>query len=114
MQSDIPTRPWKKLGIDIFECKGLVKVGLGLIREIIREPRTFIVDINGKVYYRTREYLKLRYNNMLKVMNILSYQYNHTFPYDLVLLISQQSVLKCHSTSKKLKYPKAYHNLQHQ
>ena len=30
----------------------------------IREPRTYIVDINGKVYYRTREHLKPRSNNM--------------------------------------------------
>ena len=30
----------------------------------IREPRTYIVDINGKVYYRTREHLKARSKNM--------------------------------------------------
>ena len=30
----------------------------------IREPITYIVDINGKVYYRTREHLKPRSNNM--------------------------------------------------
>ena len=30
----------------------------------IREPRTYIVDINGKVYYRTREHLKPRSNNL--------------------------------------------------
>ena len=30
----------------------------------IREPRTYIVDINGKVFYRTREHLKPRSNNM--------------------------------------------------
>ena len=29
----------------------------------IREPRTYIVDINGKVYYRTREHFKPRSNN---------------------------------------------------
>ena len=32
----------------------------------LREPRTYIVDINGKVYYRTREHLKPRGNNMQK------------------------------------------------
>ena len=35
----------------------------------IREPRTYIVDINGKVYYRTREHLKPRSNNMPKEVN---------------------------------------------
>ena len=30
----------------------------------IREPRTYIVEMNGKVYYRTREHLKPRSNNM--------------------------------------------------
>ena len=30
----------------------------------IREPRTYIVDINGKVYCRTREHLKPKSNNM--------------------------------------------------
>ena len=29
-----------------------------------REPRTYTVDINGKVYYRTREHLKPSCNNM--------------------------------------------------
>ena len=35
----------------------------------IREPRTYIVDINGKVYYRTREHLKPRSNNMPREVN---------------------------------------------
>ena len=35
----------------------------------IREPRTYIVDINGKVYYRTREHLKPRRNNMPREVN---------------------------------------------
>ena len=30
----------------------------------VREPRTYIVNVNGKVYYRTREHLKPRSNNM--------------------------------------------------
>ena len=35
----------------------------------IREPRTCIVDINSKVYYRTREHLKPRSNNMPREVN---------------------------------------------
>ena len=35
----------------------------------IREPRTYIVDINGKVYYRTREHLKPTSNNMPREVN---------------------------------------------
>ena len=35
----------------------------------IREPRTYIVDINGKVFYRTREHLKPRSNNMPRDVN---------------------------------------------
>ena len=35
----------------------------------IREPRTYIVDINGEVYYRTREHLKPRSNNMPREVN---------------------------------------------
>ena len=35
----------------------------------IREPRTYIVDINGKVYYRTREHLKPSSNNMPREVN---------------------------------------------
>ena len=31
---------------------------------LIRELRTYIVDINDKVYYRTREHLKPRSNNV--------------------------------------------------
>ena len=35
----------------------------------IREPRTYVVDINCKVYYRTREHLKPRSNNMPREVN---------------------------------------------
>ena len=35
----------------------------------IREPRTYIVDINGKVFYRTREHLKPRSNSMPREVN---------------------------------------------
>ena len=35
----------------------------------IREPRTYIVNINGKVYCRTREHLKPRSNNMPREVN---------------------------------------------
>ena len=35
----------------------------------IREPRSYIVNINGKVYYRTREHLKPRSNNMPREVN---------------------------------------------
>ena len=35
----------------------------------IREPRTYIVDINGRVYYRTREHLKPRNNNVPREVN---------------------------------------------
>ena len=35
----------------------------------IREPRIYIIDINGKVYYRTREYLKPRSNNIPREVN---------------------------------------------
>ena len=35
----------------------------------IREPRTYIVDINDKVYYRTSEHLKPRSNNMPREVN---------------------------------------------
>ena len=35
----------------------------------IREPRTYIVDINGKVYYRTREHLKPRSNDVPREVN---------------------------------------------
>ena len=35
----------------------------------IREPRTYTVDIGGKVYYRTREHLKPRSNNMPREVN---------------------------------------------
>ena len=35
----------------------------------IRELRTYIADINGKVYYRNREHLKPRTNNMPRELN---------------------------------------------
>ena len=35
----------------------------------LREPRTYIVDINGKVYCRTREHLEPRSNNMPREVN---------------------------------------------
>ena len=57
-----PTRPWEKLKPDIKNntCTDII-----LNRpNPIREPRTYIVGINGKVYYRTREHLRPRSNNM--------------------------------------------------
>ena len=35
----------------------------------IRQPRTYIIDINGKVYYGTREHLKPRINSVSREMN---------------------------------------------
>lgn len=35
----------------------------------VREPRTYIVDVNGKVYYRTREHLKPRSNMPEEIMD---------------------------------------------
>ena len=82
MQPDSSTRPWEKLGTDICEFKGLKYLMIvddysrfpviRLLSDIspIREPRTYIVDtINGKVYYRTKEHLKPRSNNMPKEVN---------------------------------------------
>ena len=64
MQPDLPTRPWEKLGTNKFDF-----MGFGVEGKPIRKPRTYIVDINGKVFYRTREHLKPRSNNMPREVN---------------------------------------------
>ena len=56
----------------------LVYVG-NTIKNPTREPRTYTVDICGRVYYMTREHLKPRSNNMPREVNEhLSKVYSHS------------------------------------
>ena len=43
------TRPWEKLETDISEF-----MGFGLARNPLREPRTYIVDINSKAFLQNQ------------------------------------------------------------